>query len=218
MRSNGQQPHLSSVFHPNIPPDHLLLDRSHIHRLRASFMTNWWWSSTKLLYWYCLFYYMIYFFNYCMMLIYCRWYLKVLQYYAHDHLLLDCAPNIGPLISRWELDTLKNCWNKSFRTSKFLTLLYHQFSDLLISQRDMSGPRLGALSNNRWLGVVFLNLVQYLIHDAFLPVAKFLASILCCHLRCFVWPSVWKRTLWSERWFCSWSIHARLQHRLQKWI
>jgi hypothetical protein len=70
----------------------------------------------------------------------------------HDHLLLDSAPNIGPLISRWELDKYKNCWKKSCRTSKILTLLYQQFLDLLISQRDMSGPGLGALSNNRWLG------------------------------------------------------------------
>jgi hypothetical protein len=26
-----------------------------------------------------------------------------------DHLLLDSAPNIGPLISHWELDKFKNC-------------------------------------------------------------------------------------------------------------
>ncbi len=69
-----------------------------------------------------------------------------------DHLLLDSAPNIGPLISRWELDKFKNYWNKSFRTCKILTLLYQQFSNLLISQRDMSGPRLGSLSKNRWSG------------------------------------------------------------------
>jgi hypothetical protein len=69
-----------------------------------------------------------------------------------NHLLLDSAPNIGPLISRWELDKFRNCWNKSFRTSKILTLLYHQFSNFLISQRVMSGPRLGTLSNNRWSG------------------------------------------------------------------
>ncbi len=43
----------------------------------------------------------------------------------------------------------KNGRNKIFRTSKILTLLYQQFSNLLISQQDMSGPRLGALSNNR---------------------------------------------------------------------
>ncbi len=67
-----------------------------------------------------------------------------------DDLLLDSATNLGPLISLWELDKFKNYWNKSFRTSKILTLLYQQFSNLLISQRYMSGPRLGALSNNRW--------------------------------------------------------------------
>jgi hypothetical protein len=39
------------------------------------------------------------------------------------------------------------------RTSKILTLLYEQFSNLLIFERDMSGPRLGPLSNNRWPGV-----------------------------------------------------------------
>ncbi len=31
-------------------------------------------------------------------------------------------------------------------------LLYQQFSNLLISERDMSGPRLGDPSNNRWSG------------------------------------------------------------------
>ncbi len=67
---------------------------------------------------------------------------------------LDSAPNIGPLISRWELDKFKHCCNKNFRTSKIRTILYQQFLNLLISQRDMSGPILGALSNNRWLGVV----------------------------------------------------------------
>ncbi len=68
-----------------------------------------------------------------------------------DHLLLDKSSNIGPLISGWELD-FRNCKDKSFKTSKILTHLYQQFSNLLISHRDMSGPRLGALSNNRWSG------------------------------------------------------------------
>jgi hypothetical protein len=27
-----------------------------------------------------------------------------------DHLLLDSAPNLGPLKSCWELDKFKNCW------------------------------------------------------------------------------------------------------------
>jgi hypothetical protein len=73
----------------------------------------------------------------------------ILYIIPHDHLLLDSTPSIGPLISRWGLDKFKNHWNKSFRTSKILTLLYQKFSNLLISKRDMSGPRLGALSNNR---------------------------------------------------------------------
>ncbi len=77
---------------------------------------------------------------------------------THDHLLLDRSPNIGPLISRWELDKFRNCWNKSFRTSKILTLLYLQFSNLLIFQWDMSGPRLGTLSNNRRSGQRYSNL------------------------------------------------------------
>jgi hypothetical protein len=86
--------------------------------------------------------------------------------YTPDHLLLDSAPIIGPLISRWELDKFKNCWNKSFGTSKILTLLYQQFLNLLFSQRDTSGPRLGALSNNRWSGdqleVLLLNMIRTL--------------------------------------------------------
>jgi hypothetical protein len=64
-----------------------------------------------------------------------------------DHLLLDRSPNIGPQISLWELDKFKNCRNKSFRTSKILALLYLQFSNLLVSQRDIISPRLGALYN-----------------------------------------------------------------------
>ncbi len=77
-----------------------------------------------------------------------------------DHLLLDRSSNIGPLLSCWELEKFKNCWNKSFRTSKILTLLYQQFSYFLIFQRDMSGPRLGALSNNRWLGGIYKNKIK----------------------------------------------------------
>jgi hypothetical protein len=29
--------------------------------------------------------------------------------YTPDHLLLDSAPNFGPLISRWEINKLENC-------------------------------------------------------------------------------------------------------------
>jgi hypothetical protein len=76
----------------------------------------------------------------------------VLNHDTPDDLLLDRSPYIGPLISRWELDKFKNCWSKSIRTFEILKHLYQQFSNLLISQRDMSGPRLEALSNNRWSG------------------------------------------------------------------
>jgi hypothetical protein len=48
-----------------------------------------------------------------------------------NHLILDRCPYIGPLISRWELDKFKNCWNKSFRTSKIMTLLYQKFLNLV---------------------------------------------------------------------------------------
>jgi hypothetical protein len=72
-----------------------------------------------------------------------------------DHLLLDGSPNIGPIIYRWEPDKFKNCWNKNFRTSKIMTLSYQQYSKLSISQRDMSGPRFGARSNNRWSGSIY---------------------------------------------------------------
>ncbi len=74
--------------------------------------------------------------------------------------------------SRWELDKFKNCWNKSFKTSKILTLLYQELSNLFISQRDTSGQRLGALSNNRWSGV------QLLIMHAESPIPLASAQIL----------------------------------------
>jgi hypothetical protein len=77
-----------------------------------------------------------------------------------DHLLLDRSPNIGPLISRWELGKFKNSWNKSFRTSTILTVMYQQFLNLLISQRDMSGPRLGTLPINRWSEGNVLNVIE----------------------------------------------------------
>jgi hypothetical protein len=67
-----------------------------------------------------------------------------------DHLLLNSAPNLGPRISRWEINKFKNCWYKSVRIVEDLRLLFQQFLNLSSSQRDMSGPILGALSNNRW--------------------------------------------------------------------
>jgi hypothetical protein len=32
---------------------------------------------------------------------------------------LDSAPNLGPLISRWEINKFENCWYKSFRILEF---------------------------------------------------------------------------------------------------
>ncbi len=67
-----------------------------------------------------------------------------------DHLLLDSAPNLGPLISRWEINKFNNCCYKSVRILEVLKLLLQQFLNLTSSQRDMSGPILWDLSNNRW--------------------------------------------------------------------
>jgi hypothetical protein len=67
-----------------------------------------------------------------------------------DHLLLDSAPNLGLLISRWEINKFENCWYKIVRILEVLMLLFQQFLNLPSSQQDMRGPILGALSNNRW--------------------------------------------------------------------
>jgi hypothetical protein len=71
-----------------------------------------------------------------------------------DHQLLDSGPNFGPFISRWEINKFENCWYKSVRILGVLKLLFQQLLNLSSSQRDMSGPILGVLSNNRWSGVI----------------------------------------------------------------
>ncbi len=70
-----------------------------------------------------------------------------------DHLSLDNAPNLGPLISRWEINKFENCWYKSVRILEVLMLLFHQILNSSSSQQIMSGPILGHLSNNRSSGV-----------------------------------------------------------------
>jgi hypothetical protein len=77
------------------------------------------------------------------------WYFPI-TYYWTGLLMLDHSYLVGNLTNS------KIGWNKRFRTSKILTLLYQQVSNLLISQRDMSGPRLGALSNNKRSGGIVL--------------------------------------------------------------
>jgi hypothetical protein len=82
-----------------------------------------------------------------------------------DHLLLDSVPNLGPLISRWEINKFENCWYESVRILEVLKLLFQQFLNLSSSQRDLSGPILGDLSNNRWSGgisITLLHLINYL--------------------------------------------------------
>jgi hypothetical protein len=65
---------------------------------------------------------------------------------------LDSIPNLGPLISRWEINKFEVCWYKSVRIWEVLKLLFKQFLNLSSSQQNMSGPRLGTLSNNMWSG------------------------------------------------------------------
>ncbi len=67
----------------------------------------------------------------------------------HDELLLDSAPNLGPLISCWEINKFENCSYKSVRILEVLKLLFQQFLNLSSSERDVRGTILGDLSNNR---------------------------------------------------------------------
>ncbi len=78
--------------------------------------------------------------------------LKSTEIVPPDHLLLDSAPNLGPLISRWEVNKFGNCRYKGFRISEVQKLLFQQFLNLPSSQQDLSGPILGDLSNNRRSG------------------------------------------------------------------
>jgi hypothetical protein len=80
------------------------------------------------------------------------WEKTVATYVPPINLLLDCAPNLGPLVSRWEIKKIENCGCKSVRILEVLKLLFQQFLNSSSSQRDMSGPILGDLSNNRWSG------------------------------------------------------------------
>ncbi len=75
------------------------------------------------------------------------------DWWSHpDHVLLDSAPNLGPLISRWEINEVENWWYKSVRILEVLKVMFQQLLNLSGSQRDMSGPILGDLSKNRWSG------------------------------------------------------------------
>ncbi len=60
-----------------------------------------------------------------------------------DHLVLDSAPNLGPLISRWEINKFKNCWYKSVRILEeaFVSAIFE-----FVKVPIMSGPILGDLA------------------------------------------------------------------------
>ncbi len=85
--------------------------------------------------------------------------LKIISYASSfwgiplDHPILDSALNLGPLISRWEINKFENCWYKRVKILEILKLLIQHFVNLSSSKWDMSGPVLGVLSNNRWSGV-----------------------------------------------------------------
>jgi hypothetical protein len=44
-----------------------------------------------------------------------------------NHLLMDSAPNLGPLIFRWEINKFEDCWYESVRILEVLKLLFQQF-------------------------------------------------------------------------------------------
>jgi hypothetical protein len=54
------------------------------------------------------------------------------------------------LKSCWEIKKFKNRWQKSVRILEGLNFLLQQFWNLSSSQRDMSRPILGDLSNHTW--------------------------------------------------------------------
>ncbi len=62
-----------------------------------------------------------------------------------------------------KLATFSN-WYKSVRILEVLKLLSQQFLNLPSSQRDMSGPIFGDLSNNRWSGVLILTMDTGTVH------------------------------------------------------
>jgi hypothetical protein len=133
-----------------------------------------------------------------------------------DHLLLNTSCNIGPLISRWKLDKFKNCWSKCFRTSNILTLLYQQFSNVLSSQRDMNGPRLGALSNIRWSGVTVPANVPAVYVLTFKRGAKFNIMYHSLCIAYLDWSTTTVKEAWALRSMIS--VHVRLQLWISSYI
>jgi hypothetical protein len=44
-----------------------------------------------------------------------------------DHLWLDSAPNLRPLVSRWEINKFENCWYKNVRILEVLLFKFVKF-------------------------------------------------------------------------------------------
>ncbi len=90
----------------------------------------------------------------------CFYCISILQYYPPPPityywtvpLILDHSYLVGKFIK------FENCCYKSVRILEVLKLLFRQFLNVSSSQRDISGPIIGDLSNDRWSGgtVVFL--------------------------------------------------------------
>ncbi len=80
-----------------------------------------------------------------------RWIYPTITYYWAVLLILDHSYIVG------KLKQFENCWFKRVRILEVLKLLFQQFLNLSSSQRDMSGPILRNLSNNRWLRGIALS-------------------------------------------------------------
>ncbi len=89
--------------------------------------------------------------SYCSLDFY-TWCLFYPWYIYHPITLYWTVPLTLDHSSRWVINKLENCWYKSVRVLEVPKLLFQQFLNLSSTQRDMGGPILGALSNNRWSG------------------------------------------------------------------
>ncbi len=67
------------------------------------------------------------------------------------HLLLDSAPNLGPLRSRWEINKFENCWHRSVRILEILKLFSSIFEFVKFPTR-YEWSNVWRPSNNRWSG------------------------------------------------------------------
>jgi hypothetical protein len=91
-----------------------------------------------------------------------------ITYYWTVPLTLDHSNLVGKLSSS------KDCRYESVRMLEVLKLLFQQFLNLSSSQRDMSGPILGTLSNGRWSWGIHWQILVILLFLNLLISFKFL--------------------------------------------